>query len=64
MKVCLTLGKYVSQGLCAALHCNFIKYSYFRVFKKEMGKLVADAVEQKVKEKAKKKEKNTIPTKV
>lgn len=29
-----------------------------------MGKLAADAVEQKVKEKTKKKEKNTIPTKV
>ena len=29
-----------------------------------MGKLAADAVEQKVKEKTKKKEKKTIPTKV
>ena len=29
-----------------------------------MGKLAADAVEQKVKGKTKKKEKNTIPTKV
>ena len=47
---------------CAAIviSSNILVIGYFR----KMGKLVADAVEQKVKEKAKKKEKNTIPTKV
>ena len=50
--------------LCVLLYIvillNILILGYF----KKMGKLVADAVEQKVKEKAKKKEKNTIPTKV